>query len=70
MTVAGKLANYATALTFEDLPPEVMHQTKRILIDVLGCCIGAFEADASKILRGLVEQLGGPGESTVSMQRL
>jgi 2-methylcitrate dehydratase len=65
MTVARKLANYATTLTFEDLPPEVIHQTKRILIDALGCCIGAVEADASKILHSLVEQLGGPGESTV-----
>jgi 2-methylcitrate dehydratase len=65
MTVAGKLAKYAGALTFEDLPSEVVHQTKRVLIDALGCCIGAFEAEASKIVHSLVEDLGGPAESTV-----
>jgi 2-methylcitrate dehydratase len=65
MTVARKLANYARGLTFEDLPSEVVQQTKRLLIDALGCCIGAFEADASKIVHSLVEDLGGPAESTV-----
>jgi 2-methylcitrate dehydratase len=65
MTVAQELSAYARILRFEDLPSEVIHQTKRILIDALGCCIGAFDADASKIVRGLVEDLDGPPESTV-----
>jgi 2-methylcitrate dehydratase len=65
MTVARKLANYTRALKFEDLPSEVIHQTKRILIDALACCIGAFESDARKIVHSLVEELYGPVESTV-----
>ena len=65
MTVARQLAKYVTGLNFEDLPVDVIHQTKRILIDALGCCIGAFDADASKIVHSMIEELNGPGESTV-----
>ena len=65
MTVARQLAKYVTGFNFEDLPVDVIHQTKRILMDALGCCIGAFDADASKIVRSMIEDLNGPGESTV-----
>jgi len=33
------LRRYATELRFEDLPPETVHDTKRKLIDALGCAI-------------------------------
>jgi 2-methylcitrate dehydratase len=65
MTVARQLAKYVTAFNFEDLPVDVIHQTKRILIDALGCCIGAFDAEACKIVHSLVEDLDGPKESTI-----
>jgi 2-methylcitrate dehydratase len=65
MTVARKLATYAKELKYEDLPPEVTHQAKRILIDALGCCVGAFDADATNIVHSLVQELEGPRESTV-----
>lgn len=65
MSVARKLANYVKGFAYGDLPGEVVHQTKRILIDALGCCVGAFEADATKIVHDLIKDLGGPEESTV-----
>ncbi len=65
MTVAGKLVKYANDFSFERLPSEVIHQTKRILIDALGCCIGAYNADACRIVRDLVLELGGVQESTL-----
>jgi 2-methylcitrate dehydratase len=65
MTLAGWMARYTKSLKFEDLPPEVIHQSKRLVLDTLGCCIGAYEADAVKILHGLIEELDGPKESTV-----
>lgn len=65
MTVAGRIGQYAKALSFEDLPDRVVHQAKRISMDAIGCCIGAFEADASTIVHGLLEELNCPGESTV-----
>jgi len=65
MTVARKLAQHVKAFEYDDLPREVVHQTKRVLIDALGCCIGGFTADASQIVQGVIKDLGGPKESTV-----
>jgi len=53
------------AFEYEDLPRKVVHQAKRVLIDALGCGIGAFGADAAQIVHGVIQDLGGPKESTV-----
>ena len=39
MSVARELAKYAASLTFQDLPPDVIRQTERVLLDTLGCAI-------------------------------
>ena len=57
--VTESLANYATALRFEDLPPEVVHDTKRKLIDTLGCAIGAFDEEPCRIARALARRAIG-----------
>ncbi|MGZ5681408.1 MAG: MmgE/PrpD family protein, partial [Burkholderiales bacterium] len=53
------LARYATALRFEDLPPEVVHDAKRKLIDTLGCAIGAFDEEPCRIARALASRCVG-----------
>ncbi len=45
------LASYATSLKYEDLPPEVVHKTKGLLIDTLGCALGGYSSEPSKIAR-------------------
>ena len=65
MTAARELARVTKEFAFKDLPPQVIHHTKRLLIDALGCCLGAFDADAPRIVRRVVEELGGPKESTI-----
>jgi 2-methylcitrate dehydratase len=65
MSVSEKLAKYALELNFDDLPNEVVHQTKRLLIDTLGCAVGGYSGDASQILQQVVKELDGPPESTV-----
>jgi 2-methylcitrate dehydratase len=47
------LSAYACELTYEDLPPEVVHQVKRTLVDTLGCALGGFHAEPSLIARRL-----------------
>ncbi|UCF55781.1 MAG: MmgE/PrpD family protein [Deltaproteobacteria bacterium] len=56
ISIARKLANFAVALKFKDLPRDVVHQAKRVQIDGLGCGIGAYSADACKIVHTLVEE--------------
>lgn len=51
------LSSYACRLTYQDLPPEVVHQVKRTLIDTLGCALGAFMAEPSTIARRLASRV-------------
>jgi 2-methylcitrate dehydratase len=52
-------------LTFQDLPPDVVHQTKRVVLDTLGCAIGGYASEASRVIQELIKELGHPEEATV-----
>ena len=55
------LARYAAEFRFEDLPSEVVHETKRKLIDTLGCAMGAFHAEPCRIARAVARRsIGNP----------
>lgn len=64
-SVAHKFARYALALNYEVLPQDVVHQAKRILLDTLGCAIGAYVAPARSICEDTVKELGGKEEATL-----
>lgn len=51
--LAEKLAAYAAALQFKDLPASTVHQAKRRLIDSLACALGGYLTPPSKIARKL-----------------
>ena len=59
-TVAETLAAYASTLRYEDLPADVVHQTKRTIIDTLGCAFGGYSSEPARIAR----YLAGPISST------
>jgi 2-methylcitrate dehydratase len=63
--MAGYLSTYASTLTFDDLPPEVIHQAKRLLIDTLGCAIGGYSSEPSKIARALAATVSSRQPATV-----
>lgn len=65
MTVARELAKYAIGMTFQDLPPDVVHQTKRLVLDTLGCAIGGYTSESSRAIQELIKELGHPEEATV-----
>lgn len=54
-----QLTDYASALRFADLPAEVVHECKRKIIDSIGCAFGAFDDEASKIVRAIARRYGG-----------
>jgi len=64
-TIAEYLAADAASLTFEQLPPDVVRQAKRSILDTVGIGIGGYASEPSEIVRGLMAELGGPPESTV-----
>jgi len=65
-----RLVSYSSSLEFEDLPPEVVHQAKRLIIDSVGCGIGAFTSEPSKSLRNLASLFTGNIVATVLGTRM
>lgn len=59
------LSSYAVSLTFEKLPAEVIHETKRRIIDVLGCAMGAYTAKPAEMARAHAREVIGDPGSTV-----
>src|SRR3989442_8008511 len=46
-----RLVEYAQVLSYEDLPPEVVEQTKRLILDTMGCALGAAPWQAPSVAR-------------------
>src|SRR4051794_32810275 len=63
-TLAERLATYATALTFEKLTKEAVHETKRRVIDSLATAVGAMPAEAYHIAKKCASRVSSnPGAS-------
>ena len=60
-----RLTSYAEKLRFEDLPPETVHQVKRLMVDSIGCAIGAFTSEPAKAARGLAVSVTGKRAATL-----
>jgi 2-methylcitrate dehydratase len=64
-TLAHQLADYACALRFEDLSPEVVHEVKRRVIDSLGCALGAWNEEPCAIARNVALEFSARYGSTI-----
>jgi 2-methylcitrate dehydratase len=64
-SVSETLSQFASALTYEDLPDDVVLCAKRLLLDTLGCGLAGYLSEPSRISRRLVRELGGRAESTI-----
>jgi 2-methylcitrate dehydratase len=65
MSVAHELAKQVKDFAFENVPSDVIHQTKRLVLDTLGCAIGGYESEASLIIQDYIRESGHPPEATV-----
>jgi len=63
--IVDYLSDYAAALSFNDLPAEVVHHAKRMLIDTLGCAIGGYASEPSKMARALAATVSSQQPATV-----
>lgn len=70
MSIARELAKYSIGFTFQDVPPDIVHQTKRVVLDTLGCAIGGYTSEASRAIQELIKELGHPEEATVFGSRM
>lgn len=63
--VTEKLAKFVTELKFSDLPEEIVHNAKYVLLDSIGCTILGLSTEVGKISLELARRLGGPRESSI-----
>src|SRR5690242_13624622 len=59
------IAEYVASLCYDDLSPSAIRETKKHLIDTLGCGLGGYPSPPAGIARRLAEQV-----SSVSLARL
>src|SRR5262249_60192175 len=60
-----RLVEYAQSLSYEDLPPEVVERTKRLILDTVGCALGAAPWQAPTIARALAADVQSRTPATV-----
>ena len=59
-----RLADFVSGTRYEDLPANVVHEAKRLLIDTIGCAIAALETESGKIAVNFAALQGGPPQAT------
>lgn len=67
-SLVWRLAEYASALRYEDLPREVLDRAKVCLLDVLGLACGGYEMEVSRLALRTIGQLGPSGRATVWLE--
>jgi len=60
-----RIAEFVAALNYEDLPKEVIEKAKDCVRDHLGCVLGSYPFEESKMVAEWVRDLGDRKESTV-----
>lgn len=64
-SVSYQFARYALTLDYALIPESIRHQSKRSLLDALGCAIGAYESAGRDMLESFAKDTGGKAEATV-----
>lgn len=64
-TIVEQLSSYAATLRFDELPGEVVHQAKRLIIDTIGCAFGGYASEPARIARDLAGTVASTTPATV-----
>ena len=56
---------YAASLDGRDFPPHTVHETRRRILDSVGCALGAFAAEPCRIARDLAPPVQGDGAARI-----
>jgi 2-methylcitrate dehydratase len=56
-TLAETIAAYGASLAYEDIPAETVHKAKGLLIDSIGCALGAYASEPAKIARSMAARV-------------
>ncbi len=64
-TVAEDVARWLVELRYEDVPADVIARAKRVLLDTLGCALGAIGAAPVEAAQRVVALQGGNPQATI-----
>ena len=65
MSETRALGEWVAATGLGDLPEDVVHDTKRLILDQLGCQVGCARLPWSRAVLGAIRGLSGSGPATV-----
>jgi 2-methylcitrate dehydratase PrpD len=60
-----QLAQFAVATGWAELPPSIVHETRLVLLDTIGCALAALATDKGKMNLALAKRYGGPPEASI-----
>jgi 2-methylcitrate dehydratase PrpD len=60
-----RLAEFATTARYEDLPQPVLRECKRLLLDTIGCAVGAVDTPSARVALQYARLQGGTPTATV-----
>lgn len=63
--IAGRIAEISKQTDYAKLPEPVVHASKRFILDLLGCILGARDVASSRIMAETIMDLGGKEVSSV-----
>ncbi len=63
--ITRELARFAVDTQYENIPENIIRETKLILMEHLGCALGALSTDKGQMMASLGKRYGGPPESTI-----
>ena len=64
-TVAEDAARWLVALRYDELPADVVARAKRVLLDTIGCALGAIDAEPVRAAQRVVALEGGNPQATI-----
>jgi 2-methylcitrate dehydratase len=64
-TITAEISRWAAGVKFSDLSPEAVHQSKRFLLDSVGCALGGFRQHDVALALRVLDEVAAPGPATV-----
>jgi 2-methylcitrate dehydratase len=64
-SITATMAQWAADLGFDDLGAEAIHESRRYLLDSLGCAFGGYRQEDARIALDVLGEIGGSGLATV-----
>jgi 2-methylcitrate dehydratase PrpD len=59
------VAEFAGDMHYDDLPPGVVRETKRLFLDSIGCALAGINTQKGEIAVRLAQSLGGPAQASL-----